>query len=82
MEFGLQQQPELWIARREDFIAKWRAITATPSATGIAIMRPEIYEEMLKVNLPMQVIGRDPKRVIVTSVCENCEAKPLAANQN
>jgi 4-amino-4-deoxy-L-arabinose transferase-like glycosyltransferase len=65
MEFGLEQQPELWISKRADFEKIWRQ-NADEARMAVAIMRPGVYQDMLKIGLPMRVIGEDPKRVIVT----------------
>ena len=67
LSFGLEQQPELWIAKREDFVKKWRADTEKGIAS-IAIIRASIYEDFLKDALPMRVIGQDTKRVIVSNM--------------
>lgn len=66
LSFGLGQQPELWIEKREDFVKKWRADTANDIAS-IAIIRESIYQDFLKESLPMRVIGQDSKRVIVSN---------------
>jgi 4-amino-4-deoxy-L-arabinose transferase-like glycosyltransferase len=63
LEFGLQQQPELWIPKLDDFVAQWRA----EPGKAIAIIRPDVYLDLQKVGLPMRVIGADPRRVIVTN---------------
>ncbi|MFD2272220.1 hypothetical protein ACFS07_16490 [Undibacterium arcticum] len=43
LEFGLKQQPELWIPTRAAFIDKWRN-----GPKSIAVTTPEIYTEMQK----------------------------------
>lgn len=67
LSFGLQQQPELWIEKREDFVKKWRADTLSGIAS-VAIIRESIYQDFLKESLPMRVIGQDTKRVIVSNI--------------
>lgn len=64
MEFGLGIQPELWIPKREDFVAKWRAIAAQ-NGSAVAFVRPEIYQEFIQQQVPMRVIGEDPKRIVI-----------------
>jgi hypothetical protein len=66
MEFGLEQEPQLWIAKREDFVAKWTADHAR-GRKAVAIMRPDIYTELQQMGLPMHIIAQDPRRVIVTN---------------
>jgi hypothetical protein len=67
MEFGLKQQPELWIPDRADFVARWRAHNQRGEA-AVAIVRTDIYKEFQQQNLPMRVIGEDPRRVIIATI--------------
>ncbi|MBR7792207.1 glycosyltransferase family 39 protein [Undibacterium sp. FT147W] len=67
MEFGLKQQPELWIPNRADFVARWRAHNQRGEA-AVAIVRTDIYKEFQQQNLPMRVIGEDPRRVIIATI--------------
>jgi len=66
LEFGLQQEPHLWIPKRADFVKQWLAHQAN-GVTALAIIRPEIYNDFVKQGIPMRVISQDPKRVIVAS---------------
>ena len=67
LSFGLEQQPELWMPKREDFVKKWRADTLNGVAS-IAIIRASIYQDFLQEALPMRVIGQDRKRIIVSNI--------------
>jgi len=64
MQFGLQQQPELWIPKREDFVAKWQAHQQA-GEPAVAIMRDDVYDDLNKAGVAMRVIAQDPKRIIV-----------------
>ncbi|MBI3713537.1 MAG: glycosyltransferase family 39 protein [Burkholderiales bacterium] len=64
LEFGLGIQPELWIAKRSDFIATWRTLHQS-GKKAVAILKPEVYVDLKDEQLPMRVIGQDPLRVIV-----------------
>ncbi|MDB5853070.1 MAG: glycosyltransferase family 39 protein [Herminiimonas sp.] len=66
MEFGLEQQPELWIPKRAEFVKKWTA-DHDAGRKDIAIMSPDDYAALLAAKVPMRVIGQDPRRVIVTN---------------
>ena len=66
MEFGLQQQPELWIPTRAGFVKKWLAHQANHEH-AVAIVRTDIFEEFQKQHVPMRVIGQDPRRVIIAT---------------
>jgi 4-amino-4-deoxy-L-arabinose transferase-like glycosyltransferase len=63
LEFGLEQEPKLWMPDYATFEKQWRA---TPRA--FAIMPPRIYAELKQKGLPMQVIARDTRRVVVETV--------------
>lgn len=66
LEFGLEQQPQLWIPERAEFVRQWKQHAASGVA-AMAIMRPEIFEALQQQGVPMRVIMRDPRRVIVSS---------------
>ena len=60
---GMAWQPELTIAELDGFVAAWRAHPA-----ALAFIRPDIYTELRKENLPMTVIAdRQPVVMIVQS---------------
>jgi len=58
---GLQAEPDKGVPRVEDWIVRWRDHTA-----GYAIMTPGNYQRLVAENLPMRVLARDPRRVIVS----------------
>ena len=60
LEFGVHQEPGLWLATLDAFITRWRE-----DSTAYALMVPEQYIELQKQGLPMQEVGRDSRRVIV-----------------
>lgn len=66
LEFGLEQEPQLWIPQRADFIRQWRQHAASGDA-AMAIMRPDIYDDLQQQGVPMRLIVRDARRVIVSS---------------
>lgn len=66
LEFGLEQEPQLWIPERAEFVRQWRQHVASDVA-AVAIMRPDIYAALQQQGVPMRVIARDPRRVIVSS---------------
>jgi 4-amino-4-deoxy-L-arabinose transferase-like glycosyltransferase len=66
MTFGLEQEPHLWIPQRDAFIAKWRADHAS-GKKAVAILRPDIFTDLQKKGVPMRVIARDPRRIIVAN---------------
>jgi hypothetical protein len=60
MEFGLQQEPQKWIADTDSFSKVWRS-----QPYALAIMSPGTYEQLKQQQLPMQVIANDTIRVVV-----------------
>jgi hypothetical protein len=60
LAFGVNQEPELWMPTLEAFIARWRE-----DPTAYALMVPEQYVALQGLNLPMQEVDRDSRRVIV-----------------
>jgi hypothetical protein len=60
LEFGVKQEPQLWLPTFDAFIERWKE-----DQTAYALMVPEQYTELQKLNIPMQEVGRDSRRVIV-----------------
>lgn len=66
MEFGVKQEPQLWLPTRAAFIDRWNADHAK-GKKDLAILQPDIYPELQKLGLPMRIIAQDPRRIIVTN---------------
>jgi 4-amino-4-deoxy-L-arabinose transferase-like glycosyltransferase len=66
MEFGLEQQPELWLKTVDDFAAKWKDEHAH-GEKALAIVAPGLFPELQKRGLPMRIIAQDPRRIIVAN---------------
>ena len=60
LEFGVSQEPELWIPTLDAFIARWQE-----DQTAYALMVPEQFNALQAQQFPMQEVGRDSRRVIV-----------------
>ncbi len=60
LEFGVNQEPNLWLPTLDAFISRWKE-----DQTAYAIMVPEQYVALQTLNLPMQEVDRDSRRVIV-----------------
>jgi len=58
---GLNAEPEKGIAKVKDWKPRWSALKQ-----GYAIMSPVHYAQFAGEDLPMRVLGRDPRRVIVS----------------
>jgi hypothetical protein len=62
LEFGLQQEPHLWLPTREAFIEQW-----TKGPKGLAITRPEIFADLQKRGVPMRVVTQDSRRIVISN---------------
>jgi 4-amino-4-deoxy-L-arabinose transferase-like glycosyltransferase len=60
MAYGLKQEPELWLPDMATFEREWRR-----AREALAIMDPRTYLELERAGLPMRVIARDTRRVVV-----------------
>jgi len=60
LEFGVNQEPELWMPTLDAFIARWKE-----DPMAYALMVPEQFIQLQELNLPMQEVDRDSRRVIV-----------------
>lgn len=78
MEFGLKQEPQLWLPTIDGFVAQWVA-DHTAGKKDIAIMDPAVYADLKQRGIPMRLIGQDPRRVIVANNPDVIEKNPKAA---
>jgi len=60
MAFGLRHEPRLWVPDLAEFERRWRG-----DAYALAVMSPEMYEQLQQTRLPMQLVARDTERVVV-----------------
>lgn len=62
LEFGIAQAPDRWIPTMAAFIAKWN-----DGQPAVGIMSPETYEGLRAQQVPMHVVARDVRRVVVSN---------------
>ena len=62
MAFGLQQEPWKWIPS----VDTWKQIWLK-QPYALAVITPPLYEQLVAQKLPMRVIARDTRRVVVTT---------------
>ena len=67
LAFGVQQEPAKWVPTLAAWSIRWQQ-----DRTALALMTPATYDRFAAQHLPMQVIARDERRVIV--------AKPSVVN--
>ena len=58
---GLAAEPDKGIPRIADWKQRWIALER-----GYAIMNPDHYDRFAREGLPMRMLARDPRRVIVS----------------
>ncbi|MGA2548808.1 MAG: glycosyltransferase family 39 protein [Burkholderiaceae bacterium] len=61
LDFGLHEEPALGIATLAEFASRWRT---DPSA--IAVMPPTTFDKLLAMKIPMRVILKDGRFVVVS----------------
>ncbi|MBR8122770.1 glycosyltransferase family 39 protein [Burkholderia multivorans] len=60
LAFGISVEPNKWVPTVDEWIARWKEDTH-----ALAIMPPGEYDALVKQQVPMRVIARDNRRVIV-----------------
>ncbi|HUW37626.1 MAG TPA: glycosyltransferase family 39 protein [Rhodocyclaceae bacterium] len=86
LAFGIAHEPQKFVPDLARFAALWRAAPA-----AWALMTPEGYRQFLAQGLPMQLVARDTRRVIVKNISpppdprpkgegDGCSAAPGAAS--
>lgn len=60
LAFGISVEPDKWIPTVDQWIVRWNQETH-----ALAIMPPGQYDTLVKQGVPMRVIARDNRRVIV-----------------
>jgi 4-amino-4-deoxy-L-arabinose transferase-like glycosyltransferase len=60
LRFGVTTEPQKWLPTIDDWVRRWNA-----DRYALALLPPGRYDEMLARGVPMQVIARDARRVIV-----------------
>jgi 4-amino-4-deoxy-L-arabinose transferase-like glycosyltransferase len=60
MAYGLEQEPELWVPTLGEFATRWRR-----DEYALAVMSLEVFHDLERSGLPMQLVARDTERVFV-----------------
>ncbi len=60
LAFGVQQEPSKWIPTTDAFVARWK-----DGGQAVAMMGPGTYDRLAAQGVPMVVIARDARRVVV-----------------
>jgi 4-amino-4-deoxy-L-arabinose transferase-like glycosyltransferase len=60
LAFGVSVEPQKWVPTVDEWIKRWDA-----DRYALALLPPGRYEELLAQHVPMRVVARDSRRVIV-----------------
>jgi hypothetical protein len=60
LAFGIGEEPQKWVPTIADWEKRWRA-----EPYALALMPVKRYDELAAQGLPMRVVARDARRVIV-----------------
>ncbi len=60
LDYGLTQEPQLWLPDIESFQTAWRE-----QRRALAVMEPATYAELAARALPMEIVARDLRRIVV-----------------
>jgi 4-amino-4-deoxy-L-arabinose transferase-like glycosyltransferase len=66
LEFGLKQEPHLWIPTRAAFVEKWNADLAA-GKKSLAILNPDRLPDLERLGMKLRVIASDPRRIVVVT---------------
>jgi 4-amino-4-deoxy-L-arabinose transferase-like glycosyltransferase len=62
LEFGVTQEPQKWLPTLADFTRAW-----TSGRHAFALMGPATYSLLVSQGVPMTMVARDTRRVVVTN---------------
>ncbi len=60
LSFGVHQEPQKWVPTVAEWVERWKA-----APYALALIPPALYAELATQQVPMHVIARDTRRVIV-----------------
>ncbi len=66
LEFGLKQEPQLWIPTRAAFVEKWNSDLAA-GKKSLAILNPDRLPDLERLGMKLRVIASDPRRIVVVT---------------
>jgi hypothetical protein len=74
LAFGVSVEPQKWVPTVDAWIERWKA-----ERYALALIPPPTYDRLVKQGVPMQVIARDPRRVVVMKPLADAAAPADAA---
>jgi len=60
LAFGVSVEPQKWLPSVDQWIGRWKA-----DRYALALIPPSTYDRLVAQGLPMQVVARDSRRVVV-----------------
>jgi len=64
--FGLQQEPRLALSGLDGFVAQWRR-DSVAGVPDLAIASPAMYEQLRQRGVPMRLVARDRRRLVISN---------------
>jgi len=74
LQFGVDAEPQKWIPSVAEWVQRWNT-----QPYGLALMGPDQYDALRKAHVPMQVVARDARRVIVEKPPAGSDAAAAAS---
>lgn len=63
LDFGQCQQPELYVPNLDAFLTRW-----DDKQRALAILKPDMYQSLQQLGVPMRLVIQDPRRVVIANV--------------
>ncbi len=77
LDFGLTQEPAKGIGTLDEFIRRWNADDAP-----LAIMADDVFDTLVVSRLPMRVLARDGRRIVVGKRSAGAQPPPLPSGRS
>jgi hypothetical protein len=63
LDFGQCQQPERYLPTLDAFLTHWNG-----KQKALAILKPDMYQSLQQLGVPMRLVIQDPRRVVIANV--------------
>lgn len=63
LDFGVCQQPNLYLPTLDAFLQHWNS-----NQKALAILKPDMYQSLQQLGVPMRLVTQDPRRVVIANV--------------
>ncbi|WP_175114881.1 glycosyltransferase family 39 protein, partial [Paraburkholderia solisilvae] len=76
LTFGVSVEPQKWVPTVAQWVTRWKA-----DRYALALLPPDRYADLAAQHLPMQVVARDARRVIVEKPLDDTPGAENPANE-